>query len=342
LRKYYKMSPDKIAIIGAGSWGTALAIHLGKLGHRVWLWVYEEELASLMVEKRVNEWYLPGFTLPDSVKPSHSIKEVLSSAEIVLSVTPSHVLREVYRNMLSYLSPEMIFVSATKGIENDTDMRMSEVISELVEERFNPRLAVLSGPSFALEVAKEHPTAVVVASADIELARLVQLGFSSPYFRIYTNSDIIGVEVGGSFKNIIAIAAGIIEGIGLGSNTAAALVTRGLAEMVRLILALGGRAETAYGLSGMGDLVLTCTGGLSRNRRLGIKLGQGLSLSQATAGSRMVAEGVKTTKSVYDVSRNIGIEMPITEQVYQILYNNKDPGDAIKELMGRELKEENG
>ena len=330
----------RIAVIGAGSWGTALAIHLAKLGHQVRVWVYEEELTSLMREKRVNEWYLPGFSLPSSIEPSHSLKEVLTDAEIVLSVTPSHVLRGVYQKMLPYLSSDMVFVSATKGIENTTNMRMSEVISEVVGEKFSPPLAVLSGPSFALEVAKEHPTAVVVASSDADLARLIQREFSSSYFRIYTNNDLIGVELGGSFKNIIAIAAGIIDGLGFGSNTIAALVTRGLAEMVRLVVALGGRAETAYGLSRMGDLVLTCTGGLSRNRRLGVKLGEGLSLSEATANTRMVAEGVKTTKSVYDIAGNIGIEMPITEQVYQILYNDKDPRRAIKDLMERELKSE--
>ena len=329
-----------VAIIGAGAWGTALAIHLGRLGYRVKLWVYERDLAERMSHSRKNDLYLPGFTIPESVIPSNSLGGTIEGVEVLLSAVPSHVCRSVYQQMLPYLHKDLVFISATKGIEEGSLMRMSQVIRSVIEERFEPKVAALSGPTFAREVASETPTAVVIASEDPSLAKVIQQGFSSPYFRFYTNSDVIGVELAGAVKNIIAIASGIITGLGYGHNTIAALITRGLAEMMRLTQALGGRPETLAGLAGIGDLVLTCTGALSRNRKVGEKLGRGEKLASITKGMQMVAEGVHTSRAVAQLGERLGVELPITAQVYAVLYKDKDPRQALTELMQRELKEE--
>ena len=329
-----------IAIIGAGAWGTALAIHLSKLGYQVRLWVYEKDLAERMSHSRENDLYLPGFTIPEGVIPSNSLQETIEGTEVLLSAVPSHVCRSVYQRMLPYLHKDLVFISATKGIEEATLMRMSQVIRSVIGEKFEPRIVVLSGPTFAREVASETPTAAVIASEEPSVAKKIQQGFSSPYFRFYTNSDVIGVELAGAVKNIVAIASGIVTGLGYGHNTIAALITRGLAEMMKLTQAMGGRAETLVGLAGMGDLVLTCTGALSRNRRVGERLGRGEKLASTMKGMQMVAEGVHTSRAVAQLGERLGVELPITAQVYDVLYQDKDRQQALMELMQRELKEE--
>lgn len=330
----------RIAIIGGGSWGTALAIHLSTIGHPISLWIYEKDLAQRLKDSRENDLFLPGFPVPSNVKPTSSLEESLQGAEIVLSAVPSHFCRQVFKQIVPFIREEMMIVSATKGIENESLMRISQIINGLLKEKFQPQLAVLSGPSFAFDVARHHPTAVVIASKDIEVARLIQQEFYSPYFRLYTSKDVVGVELAGSFKNVIAIAAGVIDGLGYGFNTLAALITRGLAEITRMVVTMGGKERTMYGLAGIGDLMLTCSGGLSRNRQVGQRLGKGEKLEDILKSMNMIAEGVKTTKSVRDLSHKFNIEMPITNQVYDILYKDKEPKQAIRELMLRELKSE--
>jgi len=335
---------SRIAIIGAGAWGTALSIVLGRRGaHKVCLWAYENEVCRSIVEYRRNNLFLSDCEIPTDVEVTNDLGIVLHSAEIVLSVMPSHHVRSLFRLMAPQLNADMLLVSATKGIENETLKRMSEIIEDIVAEscRFAPRVAALSGPSFAKEVARGDPTAITVASKDGKLATEIQREFSDQSFRVYTNDDVIGVELGGSLKNVIAIAAGVVEGLGLGHNTAAALITRGLAEITRLAVACGARRETMAGLAGMGDLVLTCTGGLSRNRTVGVELGRGRKLREIMAGMRgMVAEGVLTTDAAMGLAQRYSIEMPITEQIYAILHEEKSPKDAIRELMGRPGKVE--
>ena len=332
----------KIAIIGGGSWGTALAIVLAcsRRAHRLSLWVHDPEVCESLRARRVNEVYLPGFELPREVEVLGDLAQALREADIVLGVTPSAHARAMYTKMLPHLDPRMVFVSATKGLESKTLERATEVIAQVVSVKFTPRVAALSGPSFAREVAHGDPTAVVVASADHELAASLQDEFSGPTFRLYTNDDVTGVELGGAVKNVIAIAAGVCQGLGLGHNTTAALITRGLAEMTRLACALGGRRETLAGLAGMGDLVLTCTGALSRNRTVGVELGKGRKLEEVLSSMRMVAEGVGTTAATVELARKVRVEMPITEQMYAVLYQDRAPRDAIRELMERRLKHE--
>jgi glycerol-3-phosphate dehydrogenase (NAD(P)+) len=335
---------SEIAIIGAGAWGTALSIILGRAGnHRVRLWVHEQTVCDTIANQRVNEKFLPGCPLPATVNPTTSWKEALSGADIVVSVMPSNYCRSAFEAMHVYLTPEMLVVSATKGIEKDTKMRMTELISHVVRNamRFTPRVGALSGPSFALEVARGDPTAITIASLDTELASTVQREFSGPSFRVYTNDDPIGVELGGALKNTIAIAAGVSAGLGLGHNSIAALITRGLAEMTRLVVACGGKAETMSGLAGLGDLVLTCTGGLSRNRSVGVELGRGRKLSKILSGMHgMVAEGIFTTTAAVGLAHAHRVEMPITEQMYAILHEGKAPSEAIFDLMTRSGKSE--
>lgn len=331
---------SKIAIIGAGAWGTAIAIAVARKGtHDVRLWAYEKEVVESVSLRHTNDLFLAGCPIPESVSATSSLPDALSEADFVVSVMPSHHARRVYQQMKPHVRPAMLFVSATKGIENDTLLRMSEVIRQVVSDGpngFQPRLASLSGPSFAKEVAKGDPTAITVASKDTELTQAVQREFSDPTFRIYSSDDAVGVELGGALKNIIAIAAGVVDGLGLGYNTAAALITRGLAEITRLSAACGGRTETMAGLAGLGDLVLTCTGGLSRNRSVGVELGKGRKLDDIIAGMHgMVAEGVLTTNAAVGLARKMNVEMPITEQMHAILQQGKAPKDAIRELMTR-------
>ena len=331
---------SRISIIGAGAWGTALSIVLAGRGHAVRLWVYETDLYQRLLQTRDNDVFLPGFHLPPNVVPANALAEALDDAEIVLTVTPSHVCRAVCRQMLDHLRPEMLFVSATKGLEADTLLRMSQVIREVVGRRFTPRLAALSGPTFAREIARGAPAAVVIASPDADLARHLQAEFSGPTLRLYASSDMTGVELGGSLKNIIAIGAGVCDGLALGSNALAALITRGLAEIARLAATCGARGETLAGLAGLGDLVLTCTGTLSRNRTLGVELAKGRSLAEIQAATPTVAEGVKTTQAAIRLAAQTGVEMPITEQMDAMLHHGRSPREAIRTLMERSLKPE--
>jgi glycerol-3-phosphate dehydrogenase (NAD(P)+) len=337
---------SRITVVGAGAWGTALAIVLGrKRTHQVQIWAYEKEVRESISSHRVNELFLPGCTIPETVHPTNDWQESLTGAEIVVSAMPSHHCRTLFARMNPYLTSHMQLVSATKGIENDTLMRMSEVIADSVHAArgFTPRIAALSGPTFAKEVARGDPTAITVASADQTLAESIQREFSDPRFRIYTNDDVAGVELGGSLKNVIAIAAGVCDGLGLGHNSVAALITRGLAEITRLVVACGGRQETMAGLAGLGDLVLTCTGGLSRNRSVGVELGRGRKLPEIMADMHgMVAEGVFTTNAAVGLAHKHAVEMPITEQMHAILHDGKSPSDAIRELMMRSVKSETG
>lgn len=329
-----------IAIIGAGGWGTALAITMARNNHAVRLWAYEPYLVETILATRENPVYLPSVRLPESVCVSHSMQDVLAGAQIVIVAVPSHVFRQVFCEMLPLLSVNMSFVSATKGIENDSLMRMSEVIEDVARSRFIPQIAAISGPTFAAEVGRGEPTALVVASPDEGLRRFLQAELSGPRFRLYTNPDLIGVEIAAAVKNIIAIAAGVADGLGLGSNAAAALITRGLAEVTRLAVACGGKRETLSGLAGLGDLVLTSYGALSRNRRVGIALGQGQKIEDIVWNMRMVAEGVKTCKSTVELARKLDVEMPIAEKMHSVLYEGRKPQEAIDELMERKLKEE--
>jgi glycerol-3-phosphate dehydrogenase (NAD(P)+) len=330
---------SRIAVIGAGAWGTALSIVLTRGGrHQVRLWAYEREVCESIRTRRTNDLFLPGYTIPSPVEATSDLAQALADARIVLAVMPSHHARGLYKQMRALLSPDATIVSATKGIENETYKRMTEVAAEVANI---PRIAAISGPSFAKEVARGDPSALTVASADNEVAGCIQREFSDPMFRIYTSDDVIGVELGGALKNVIAIAAGIVEGLDFGHNTAAALITRGLAEITRLAVACGARRETLSGLSGMGDLVLTCTGGLSRNRTVGVELGRGRKLRDIMAGMHgMVAEGVLTTNAALGLAKRHSMEMPITEQMHAILHEEKSPKDAIRELMSRPGKEE--
>lgn len=330
----------RLAIIGGGSWGTALSIVLAPKFDEVRLWFYEPDLAERTAATRENDLFLPGFTLLPNVAPMSDLARAIEGAGIVLGVMPSHHARRLYEHMLPHLEPAMRFVSATKGIENTTLLRMTGIIHEVVGRKFPPRVAVLSGPTFAREIARGEPAAVVIASADADLARDIQAAFAGPSLRLYTNDDPVGVELGAALKNVIAIAAGVCAGLNLGSNTMAALVTRGLAEITRLSVAMGGRPRTLAGLAGLGDLVLTCTGDLSRNRRVGTELGKGRKLQDIVSSMAMVAEGVHTTHAAYDLARRERIEMPIIEQVYAILEQGKDPREAIRDLMERTLKAE--
>jgi glycerol-3-phosphate dehydrogenase (NAD(P)+) len=329
-----------VAIIGAGGWGTALAATLARADRRVSLWVYESDLGAGMSTSRENPIYLPSVRIPESVHISNSMNSVLADSRIVIMAVPSHVFRPVVQQMAPLIHPDTIFVSATKGIETCTLMRMSQVITDVLGISVESRIAVISGPTFAPEVARGVPTALVVASPLESLRVHLQNELSTPRFRLYTNLDIIGVEIGAATKNIIAIAAGVADGLGLGSNAVAALVTRGLAEITRLAVACGGRRETLSGLAGLGDLILTCYGNLSRNRRVGIALGQGRQIEDIIGGMRSIAEGVKTAESAVALARKLNVEMPIAERMYAVLYEGLKVQDAINDLMERKLKEE--
>jgi len=331
-------------VIGAGAWGTALAMVAGRHGdHEVRLWALEKEVLQSIARSRTNDLFLPGCPMPPAITATNDFKEALAGVEIIVSVMPSHHCRRTFEHMAQWLRPQMLFVSATKGIENDTLLRMTEVIHEVVGRLcgFEPKIGALSGPSFAMEVAEKHPTVVTVASGDSSLAARIQKDFSDSTFRVYMNDDLTGVELGGALKNVIAIAAGVCSGLGLGHNSVAALITRGLEEITRLAVACGAKAQTMFGLAGMGDLVLTCTGGLSRNRSVGEALGKGQPLRQIIAGMHgMVAEGVLTTNAALGLAKKHKVEMPITEQMHAILHDGKSPHDAIRELMTRPGKVE--
>jgi glycerol-3-phosphate dehydrogenase (NAD(P)+) len=329
-----------IGVVGGGSWGTALANLLGTKGYAVDFWVFEEEVRSQIQNFRENRIFLPGIPLSEQLNPTGDLKQAVSGKDLVLMVVPSHLMRAVSQRMAGDVPDSTLIVSASKGIENKTHLTMSGVLAQTLPHVSENRIAVLSGPSFAREVALKSPTVVTVASKDPESATQVQHVFATPAFRVYTHDDVIGVELGGSVKNVIAIAAGIVDGLGLGLNTRAALITRGLAEIRRLGLRLGANPHTFAGLAGVGDLILTCTGDLSRNHTVGKKIGEGNSLQDILSGTRTVAEGVKTAESVYNLSCELGVEMPISHAVYFILYEGLSPKEAVYQLMTRDLKQE--
>ncbi|MFN0124827.1 MAG: NAD(P)H-dependent glycerol-3-phosphate dehydrogenase [Blastocatellia bacterium] len=329
-----------ISVIGAGSWGTALAVVAARAGNSVRLWAHDPGLAAQLCRTKENTVYLPDVKLPDQIRPVSDPAEAVQDAGIVLMVVPSHVFREVFSRVAPFLKPGMILVSATKGIEIDSGMRIEQVAQDVIRSRFALQYATLSGPSFAQEVGKGDPCAVVVAARSEEWAIATQAALSAPGFRIYTNTDVTGVEIGGAIKNVMAIATGAVNGLGLGYNSAAAIVTRGLAEMTRLAVRLGGKIETMAGLAGVGDLMLTCFGALSRNRHVGYELGRGRALQEITREMREIAEGVKTARAAHELALRLGIEMPITTGVYQMLYEGKSPRDLARELMERPLREE--
>ena len=334
------VSQLKIGVVGAGSWGTALADLLATKGYTIDWWVFEEDLSRQLMKTRENYLFLPGVTLSENLQPTNDLKKAVTEKDMVLIVVPSHVMRVVAGQMGPHLNDEVVLVCASKGIENDTQLTMSGVINESLGGIGDHRFAVLSGPSFAKEVVKGVPTAVTVASKDKTSAKMVQHVFATPAFRVYTNDDVMGVELGGSVKNVIAIAAGMIDGLQLGLNTRAALITRGMTEMRRLGLAMGAKPRTFTGMAGIGDLVLTCTGDLSRNHTVGKKIGQGMKLKDVLADMRMVAEGVKTARSLYNLSKRLGVEMPISHAIYYILHEDLDPKDAVQQLMTRDLRHE--
>jgi glycerol-3-phosphate dehydrogenase (NAD(P)+) len=327
-----------IAVLGAGSWGTALSVHLAKQGHQVRLWGRDERLVDEMRIQRTNAVYLAGVGLAKSVSVTSDLQEALNHADLVVSAVPSHGCRAVLRAAAPYIKAGATMVSATKGLEADTLLRLSEVIKEEVGP--SRSVVALSGPSFAIEVAHELPTAVVVASSDPAAIEIVQSEFRGPYFRLYGSDDVIGVETGGALKNVIAIAAGVVEGLGLGHNALAGLITRGLAELTRLACATGGRRETLAGLSGLGDLVLTCTGDLSRNRHVGIELARGRQLDEILAGMKMIAEGVRTTGAALTLGARHGIELPIATQMAEVLAGRADVRSALEALMVRRQRAE--
>ena len=328
------------AILGGGSWGITLAILLFEKGFSIKVWEFERKQAEILRKKRKLR-FLPWVDIPQEIEITSSISNALEGTRLVIIALPSHVVRRVAKKMAEISLPEdTIIVNASKGLENKTLLRMSEVLSEELPRKLRKRIVVLSGPSHAEEVSRKIPTTVVVASTNEKLNREVQKIFFTPYFRVYTNSDIIGVEMGGALKNIIAVAAGIADGLGLGDNSKAALITRGLVEITRLGKVLGAKPATFSGLSGMGDLIVTCTSRYSRNRNFGEKIGQGKSLKKALSEIKMVVEGVRTTKVAYQLAKKYKVSMPITEQAYNVLFKNKKPSEAVRDLMLREAKPE--
>lgn len=329
-----------LAIIGAGSWGTALATLAGRAGHEVRLWSRDTDVVTSINSRRRNSKYLSFVEVPDTVRATNNIAESIRDAPIVLLATPSHVLRDLLGTTKAALSDSAIVVSVAKGIEIDSGKRISEVVDEVLGKSFFEQFVCLSGPSFAKEVVEQHPTAIVAASRSQQAAQMAQAELSTETLRIYTNSDVVGTELGGAIKNVMAIAAGMTTGLGYGTNTVAALITRGLAEMARLTMSQGGQLETLMGLAGLGDLVLTCNGGLSRNRFVGEELGKGRKLTEIVANMNEVAEGIRTSRAVQRLAANAGVEMPIANEVAAVLYEGKSARDAVVNLMSRPLRSE--
>ncbi len=331
---------ERIGVIGAGSWGTTLANLLAKNGHEVRLWSYEKDVTEAVESSGQNSVYLPGVDLSPNLTATSDLAAAVDDAGVVLSVSPSQHVRGVMKQAAPHVRKDALVVSASKGIETSTLETMAEVLEEALPATRSRRHCFLSGPSFAAEVAREHPTAVTVASRDHDAARRAQELFQAEYFRVYTSHDVIGVELGGALKNVMALAAGMVAGLGFGHNTMAALITRGLAELTRLSLAMGASERTLAGLSGMGDLILTCTGDLSRNRTVGVELGKGRTLKEVLGEMRMVAEGVETTRATHELAQRQGIDMPIVAQVHGVLFEDRSPAEAVRELMLRDPKPE--
>lgn len=328
------------AVIGAGGWGTALAILLADKGYRISFWMRSQDVYKKIILKRANEDYLPGVKLRETIWPTVDLEEALRGKQLVIFAVPSHGLRTVAAAAAPYLSPRAVVVNAAKGLEDPGRLRLSQVLQEELPEELHGQIAVISGPNHAEEVSRGLPSATVAASTVQETARQVQEALMTPYFRVYTNPDLAGVELGGALKNVIALGAGIVDGLELGDNAKATLVTRGLAEMTRLGTAVGARARTFAGLSGLGDLYVTCSSAHSRNRAVGFKLGRGMRWGEIAAGMRAVAEGVNTTRAAAELSRKTGVEMPITTEIYRVLYEGKLPQEAVDRLMQREKKAE--
>jgi len=330
----------RIGVVGGGSWGTALAHHLALKRFDVDLWIRENEVYQQIKERGVNETFLPGVLLSDKIQPVHSFQEVSSEKDLVVIAVPSQFFRTIITELLPFLSSSIPLVVGTKGIENETLMTMSQVVTSVRSRECNDTYACLSGPSFAKEVCEKHPTAVTLGSRNKNLATYLQEIFSTEYFRVYTTQDVIGVQLGGALKNVIAIAAGASDGLGFGFNARAALITRALAEITRLGVSLGAQPLTFSGLAGLGDLIVTCTGDLSRNRMVGLKIAEGIAIDEIISSMKMIAEGIKTSQAAYKLAQKMGIEMPITTEVYHIIYEGKDPRRAVKDLMTRQLKGE--
>jgi glycerol-3-phosphate dehydrogenase (NAD(P)+) len=327
-----------IGVLGAGSWGTALSLLLAGKGHRIDLWVYEEDLCDVMKQERENRIYLPGFQLPDAIRPSTSLQEVVANKKVLLVVVPTHVFRSTLNAVKSFIDPDCLIINASKGIENDSLLPIHKIIQEVIPHVFS--LATLSGPTFAKEVAQGIPSAIVAAADGQETAERVQAIFDTDKLKVFTSTDLMGVEIGGALKNVIAIATGIADGLQLGFNPRAALINRGLVEIIRIGTAMGAKPETFSGLSGMGDLVLTCTGDLSRNRTVGLKLGQGLKLDEITASMNMVAEGIRTVTSAYQLKNKFDIQASIIEETYRVLHEGKSPQQALQDVMNVETTSE--
>jgi glycerol-3-phosphate dehydrogenase (NAD(P)+) len=331
---------DKVAVIGGGSWGTALAFLVARSGAPVTQWARDKYLVAEIQERRQNPIYMMGFDYPDNLQATNNLTEAVRDAKFIISVTPSHTVRHVMADSAPYLDPNAIIISASKGIEQGSLALMSDVLKEVLPKRFENRLSFLAGPSFAREVVEKKPTAVVVAAEDSTIADEVQSLFSVENMLVYTTQDVIGAELGGALKNVIAIAAGIGEGMELGANAQAAIITRGIAEIGRVAVKLGGEIITLAGLAGVGDLTLTCTGKLSRNRSFGYELGRGKTRPEIERSMRQVAEGVRTAKSAYELAVKNQVEMPITDQVYKVLYEDLPARQALKNLMSRVVKKE--
>jgi glycerol-3-phosphate dehydrogenase (NAD(P)+) len=331
---------ETLSVIGAGAWGSALTIHLARQGQRPRLWVYEAPLVTLITEKRENPWYLPGCLFPQSVSVTGTLSDAVRGSSLVIVAVPSHAFRHILQQMIPSLQRGATLLIATKGIEETPPHRMSAILSEMLPTEIGAEVAVLSGPTFAKEVAEGQPTAAVLASSNLSLAENLQRRLSAPHFRLYTNRDVIGVEIGGAVKNVMAIATGISDGLGLGENARAALITRGLAEITRLGVRLGASPLTFSGLAGVGDLVLTCAGSLSRNRRLGLELASGKRVEEVLGETRSVVEGVRTTKSTLALAERYQIPMPITEAVGEVLFHGLTPRAALSSLLHRDYRPE--
>ena len=331
---------EKICVLGAGSWGTTLANILAEKGYDINLWIREEEVYQTIQKTRENTVFLPGVKLAQNITPTNSIKEAVKDRVVVVCVVPSHGVRDIFQKAAPFLPKDALVVSASKGLELETLLTVSQVLKQTLPKTFHKNLSVLSGPTFAKEVSQKLPTAICVASGKKTVAEKVQQIFNTNYFRVYTNDDMIGVEIGGALKNVIAIAAGISDGLALGMNARAALITRGLAEISKLGVSMGADSATFAGLSGLGDLVLTCTGELSRNRSVGMMIGKGRKLPDILSEMKMVAEGVKTAQAAYELAKKHTIQMPIAEEIYRVLYEDKSPKDAVMDLMTRRVKEE--
>ena len=329
---------EKISIIGAGSWGTALAIHLASNFRQISLWVYEQDLCDTLTHTRENTWFLPGHPLPENIQLTSSLQSAIPGQSLILLVVPTHVIRQILSQIKPFLEKDCLLICASKGIENDTLFTTHQIIQDVLN--IDNSVSTISGPTFAKEVASGVPSALVASAETLATAKQVQELFTTDKMKVFTSTDLVGVEIGGALKNVIAIATGISDGLGLGFNTRAALITRGLVEISRIGTKLGARPETFYGLTGLGDLVLTCTGDLSRNRQLGIQLGKGKSLKEITENMKMVAEGVLTVKSAYSLIKKFNVQAAIMEETYRVLYENKSPGQALEDLMKIEISTE--